>query len=111
MRTLIALSIGLVCLAASAEEKGALTFAPAKIAVPGLSLLDGAREAMPPMFGESSNVVLKDRRPSGRRQRLISRMPVVAPPDEVNYHLQVEAPNEATDYKLLMKDPEVDPAK
>lgn len=84
-----------------------LTFPAAKIEPPPRSLLESVK---PPLaFDFHGGAVRRHPRPGLAlgKSRLTSRMPVLPPAPEVHYHLQFVRPDEAIDYRMPVKAPEV----
>ena len=107
MKTLIACSLILTGSLALAEEVPALTFPNSKIGVPPLSLLEGAKQGLPPVFGDGPYHRAPEQ-PFTRARRSISRMPIVAPSSSVAVNMPIKTPDELVDYKMLVKAPDVE---
>ena len=107
MKTLIAFSFILTGSLAFADEVPALTFPNSKIGVPPLSLLEGAKQGLPPVFGDGPYHRAPEQ-PFTRARRSISRMPIVAPSSSVAVNMPIKTPDELVDYKMLVKAPDVE---
>lgn len=105
------LALALTPLLSPAQESPVPTFPDLKIESGPLSLLDAARQSLPPIFGQAPAPAFHtDRHPRNQR-RAASNMPIVTPKPNVEYHLRVVKPDESVDYKLTVKTPEVESSK
>lgn len=112
MKTLLLLACSAVCV----EALGALPsdpFPAARIEAPPLGLLEAAR---PPAPGTAPAPALASPAAThgelrSNRQRLISRMPVIRPADDVTYTLRIARPDATIDYKMLVKRPDLESAR
>ncbi|MEO7600005.1 MAG: hypothetical protein ABIV50_13795 [Opitutus sp.] len=111
MKTTLGLALLLTPLLSPAQESPALSFPNSKIESGPLSLLDAAKQALPPVFGNVPVPMLQGRPRTRIPRPVLSKMPIVIPNDNVEYHIQVVKPNESIDYKLTVKDVEVESSK
>ena len=105
MKTLILLYLALLVSPFEAAETPELSFGSARIGASPLSLLESARQRLPPVFGGS------EKRVAAIRRRLISRMPIVQPRSDVDDRMRIKTPNPDIDYKLLVKEPVIESGK
>jgi hypothetical protein len=112
MKTLLALALVLTPLLSTAEEfSPALTFSYSKIESGPLSLLDAAKQAMPPLFGKAPLPQFIAERHAQRPRRASSNMPIITPQNNVEYKLRIATPDDTVDYKLTVKAPELESSK
>jgi hypothetical protein len=111
MKTAILSLAVLLTSTAIAEELSPLAFPDRKFELPALSLLEAAKQKMPPIFGYSgSNSHLAAHRVESTR-KLVSRMPIVSPSNAVDQRMPIKRPDPAVDYKLTTKVPDVESVK
>ena len=111
MKTFIVCSFILSGLLTRADEVPAFGFPRSKIEAPPLSLIDNAKQGLPPVFGDGS---VYHRGPEHRLtppRRLVSRMPIIVPPRSVDVHMPVKTPDESIDYKMLVNAPDMESVK
>ena len=109
--TIKTLAIGAVlasCLAAL--ETPSFKF-DAKIEVPALSLLEGAKGNPLQVLEDSARFFRKEVIGSPVPRKMVSKMPVISPSADVDYKLRIVAPDEAVDHKIVIKSPAIDPSK
>ena len=111
MKTILGLAALLTPLISVAQESPAPTFPDAKIESGPLSLLDAAKEALPPIFGKAPLPTFQAERRVSKRRPVISNMGILKPSESVEFHMNVVKPDESVDYKLLVKEPEVESPK
>ena len=111
MKTILGLAALLTPLVAVAQESPALAFLNAKIESGPLSLLDAAKEALPPIFGKAPMPNFLAERRASKRRPVISNMGIVKPDDSVEFHMNIVKPDESVDYKLIIKKPDVESSK
>jgi hypothetical protein len=83
----------------------------AAIDAPALSLLDAAKEKLPPIFGERSFPVVRRPSTSVLPPKIVSRMPIISPHDERIDPASVKRPDESKDYKLQIRSPAIESVK
>ena len=102
---ILVIALCVVATGARAAGQSTIEFPPAKVDLPVLSLADSARERLPSPFGAQVTSVI--RRAPPPRNNLLSRMPIIAPPSEMDFKLLVKTPDPTVDYKMIIKVPEV----
>lgn len=109
MKIPLVLSLSFVALSATAAETPTLDFPDTKIEMPALSIADSAKHELSSRtfgsFDASVRVASPSKAAAGRR--LVSRMPIISPPAEIDASMIV-TPNPRVDYKLTVKDPGVE---
>jgi hypothetical protein len=96
--------------AATAAEPPLLKFPEAKIEVPALSLLEGAKQRVP-LLPKETDACFRVMLPSQREHsRLVSKMPILVPGPSSSKMI-VKVPDDSIAYKLLIKKPEVESVK
>ena len=105
MKTLVVFFLALLVSPADATEMPELSFGSARIEPSPLSLLESAKQRLPPIFSDSGKPV------AAVRRKLISRMPIVRPRPGVEDRMRIKTPNPDIEYKLLVKEPEIESEK
>ena len=111
MKTLFVCSFILSGSLAVAEEAPALGFPDSKIEAPPLGIIDNAKQALPPVFGDGSSYQKAPEHRLTLRRRLVSRMPIIVPPRSGDLHMPIKTPDESIEYKMLVKAPDVESVK
>jgi hypothetical protein len=100
MKIIVALVVSIPAVAAAFDMP--LPLPDMKIELPALSLVGSALERAPGFVGDFQRQhQLREPPP-----RLVSRMPVIAPPCEVDSKM-VKEPDRSVDYKLIVKNPDI----
>ena len=112
MKTLLVLAFVLTPLFSTAQEfPPALTFFNSKIESGPLSLLDTAKQSIPPLFGKVQMPQFVAERHANVARRAASNMPIITPQNNVEYKLRIATPDDSVDYKLTVKAPELESSK
>lgn len=83
-------------------------FPDQSIGVPPLSLLDGAKSGPLPLLGDARTFYRSAPPPAPpSRPAFVSGMPVLEPRSDLAPRMQIKRPDEAVDYKMAVKVPEV----
>lgn len=86
-------------------------FPDAKIGIPPLSLGEAAKQGKLPVLANPPVSFRSVTSGPAAPQKRVSRMPIIPPRPEIDAKIRIVAPDESTDYKLIVKEPEVEPAK
>lgn len=102
------LLLTLLPIGAVAADQPALAFPQQKIGLPSLSLAEVAASS-PLGFMKEAGAWIGSKGPSPEK-KLVSNMPIHAPAGDLDPKM-VKMPDSSTDYKMIVKAPEVESAK
>jgi hypothetical protein len=109
MKFFAIVAVAFVPITALADGVPVNPFPDAKIGIPPLSLGEAAKQGTPPVLANPP-VSFRSAAPAAPQKR-VSRMPIIPPRPEIDAKLRILTPDESVDYKLIVKEPDVEPAK
>ncbi len=108
MKKASVLLLTLLPIGAAAKDQSSLTFPSQKIGLPPLSLVEVAPPS--PLGSVNDAGAWFNTKSPSPEKKLVSNMPVRSPARDVDPKM-VKIPNSSTDYKMIVKAPEVESTK
>lgn len=101
---------GLLPMIAAATDEPSLAFSEQKIGLPPLSLAEMGKPGSPVLARETRAWPHGQSLPAPSAKKFVSNMPILPAISDVDPKM-IKIPDSSIDYKLIVKTPEVEPAK
>ena len=106
--TLCLIVIGPIALVA---EIPSLDFPATVIDLPPLTLMEHAKQGMPPVFSDLTGSSFTQKKAPLPSRKFVSRMPILKPADDVDYRMRVVPTDESVEYNIRVITPDIASAR